>query len=65
MRDEDLWGWGPVTQRSVRTGRVVEAPPTFRIDACVSDCVQDLAIEKFVTDAGVETLDIPILLRVL
>jgi len=47
----------------MRAERVVEAPPAFHDDACLSERVEDLAIEKLVTDAGVEALDVAILPR--
>ena len=49
----------------MRAERVVEAPPAFHDDACLSERVEDLAIEKLVTDAGVEALDVTILPRAL
>jgi hypothetical protein len=42
---------------------VVEAAPAFHDDSGLSERVEDIAIEKFVTDAGVEALDIAILPR--
>ena len=45
----------------MRAERVVEAAPAFHDDAGLSERVEDLAIEKLVTDAGVEALDVSIL----
>ena len=42
---------------------VVEASPAFDYDAGFSEGVEDLAIEKLVTEAGVEALDVSILPR--
>ncbi len=42
---------------------VVEAPPAPEHDACLSEGIEDLAIEKLVTDAGIEALDVAILPR--
>ena len=43
------------------TKGVVEAPPALDHDAGLSKSVEDLAIEKLVTEAGVEALDVSIL----
>jgi hypothetical protein len=40
---------------------IVEASPAFDHDAGLSKSVEDLAIEKFVTKAGIEALDVTIL----
>ena len=47
----------------MRTERVVEAPPAFDDDASLSERVEDLTIEQFVTEAGIEALDVSILPR--
>ena len=41
----------------------MEAAPAFHDDAGFSDHGEDLAIEKFVTDAGVDALDVSVLPR--
>lgn len=40
------------------TERIVEAAPAFDHDAGLRERVEDLAIEKFITNAGVEALDL-------
>ena len=47
----------------MRPTGVVEAPPAFDDDASLSERVEDLTIEQFVTEAGIEALDVSILPR--
>jgi hypothetical protein len=43
--------------------RIVEAPPALHDDAGFGEGVEDLAIEKLITEAGIEALDVAILPR--
>jgi hypothetical protein len=61
MRNEDLWGWGTIAERPMRTERVVKAPPALHDDASFSESVEDLAIEQLVPKPGVEALDVAVL----
>jgi hypothetical protein len=60
---EDLRRWWPVPNRSMRTKSVVMSPPAFDDDLSLFQGVEDLTIEEFVGEAGVEGLDIAVLPR--
>jgi hypothetical protein len=58
---EGLWRRRLVAQRPVRTQGVVEAPPALDSDPGLGERVEDLAIEQFIVEPGVEGLDEAIL----
>jgi hypothetical protein len=45
----------------VRPAGVAEAPPALDHDTGLGERVEDLAIEKLVTEAGIEALDVAVL----
>ena len=53
--------WWPVSDRAVWPRRVVVLPPAFDDDLRLPQRVEDLAVEEFVPEAGVERLDIAVL----
>jgi hypothetical protein len=51
---EDLRRRGLVAQRTVWAHGVVVAPPALDDDLCFGERVEDLAIEQFIPQSGVE-----------
>src|SRR5580698_11412012 len=56
-----LWCWWPVTQRGVRSDRVVVNPPAFSQHAQFFHRVEDLTVEELVPELGVEALAVAVL----
>ena len=54
---EHLRGWRPVADRGMWPNSIVVAAPAFDDDLRFTQRVEDLAIEQFVAQARVETLD--------
>src|SRR5262249_55976785 len=48
--------WRPIVERGVRPDGVVVPPPTFDDHSCLLQAVEDLAVEQFVAEPGVEAL---------
>jgi len=61
--DEHLRGRSPVADRGVRANHIVVTAPALDDDLRLAQGVEDLAIEQFVAQACVETLDKAVLPR--
>ena len=59
--DDGFRGWRAVTQSTVWSDRVVVFPPLFDDDLCLLQGVEDLPIQKFAPEAGIEGLAVSIL----
>jgi hypothetical protein len=56
-RDEDFGGWWFVAERAVWPERVIEAAPALDDDACLGQHVEDLAVEQFIAQPGIDGVD--------
>ena len=60
-RDDGFRSRWTVAQCAVWPFRVVMLPPVFDQDLRLAEAVEDLAVQKFIAEPGVEALAIPVL----
>ena len=63
QRHEDLWRRGSVAERAMRSERIVIASPTFDHDPGFLQRIEDLSIQKLVSQTRVEAFNEAILPR--
>ncbi len=59
--DDGLWGWRAVTQSTVWSNGVVVPPPLLDDDLRLLQAVEDLPVEQFIPEAGIEGLAVAVL----
>ena len=59
--DDALGRWRTVSEGTVRPDGVVVSPPLLDDDLSLAERVEDLAIEKFIPEAGIEAFAVSIL----
>src|SRR5208337_4751558 len=57
------WCWWPVAQRRVRTLRVIFHPPSLGQNLCLLQRVENLAVQKLISQLAMEALAVPVLPR--
>ena len=58
--DDGFRGWRAVAQSTVWSDGVVVSPPLFDDDLCFPEGIEDLPVEQFIPEAGIETLTISV-----
>ena len=60
-RDDGFRGWRAVAQSTVWSDGVVVSPPLFDDDLSLFEGIEDLPIQQFVPEAGIEGLAVSVL----
>ena len=60
-RDDAFWGGRSVAKGAVRSDGVVVAAPLLDQDLSFAQRVEDLAVEQFIAEPGVEAFAVPVL----